>query len=254
MHAITCEPAVQEPEPQRPFAKTNLQLMLKQPPDLANLRWDILDRFVMPERVHPQLISLSIKPLFHQVLHLLYVICDFLLLRLSFGLVSTESVLRIPIQEQQALWDESAASGLRMRTGFYGKPLNRVGFSFSLALPTNPIGKCNFLIRHLAQSASRQVEWQSVASRLSGRTNKDCRKRWHNSLADSGNEGIWSPSEDERLRTAVNRYGTKWARVAHEVQTRNGDQCSKRWSHSVNPSLDRSPWTEEEASTRAFDD
>ncbi|KAI1372096.1 Homeodomain-like protein [Hypoxylon crocopeplum] len=57
------------------------------------------------------------------------------------------------------------------------------------------------------------------------------------------NTGTWSPEEDERLRNAIVRHGTRWVLVAADVSTRNGDQCAKRWKENLNPDLDRSPWS-----------
>lgn len=60
--------------------------------------------------------------------------------------------------------------------------------------------------------------------------------------------GCWTPCEDERLRAAVRKHGTKWNIIAGEVESRNGEQCAKRWKNALNPDLDHSPWTEEEVS------
>jgi len=57
------------------------------------------------------------------------------------------------------------------------------------------------------------------------------------------NKGAWTVSEDERLYSAVKQHGIKWSVVASEVGTRTGDQCSKRWNHTVNPDIDHSDWT-----------
>lgn len=59
--------------------------------------------------------------------------------------------------------------------------------------------------------------------------------------------GTWSSTENNRLSEAVAKYGTRWVSVASEVGTRNGDQCAKRWMENLNPELDHSPWTVEEA-------
>ncbi|KAK7968054.1 uncharacterized protein PG986_002331 [Apiospora aurea] len=61
------------------------------------------------------------------------------------------------------------------------------------------------------------------------------------------NTGAWHPSEDERLLAAVAQHGGRWTVVADRVGTRTGDQCAKRWKENVNPELDHSPWTPEEA-------
>jgi hypothetical protein len=66
---------------------------------------------------------------------------------------------------------------------------------------------------------------------------------------DSGlNTGTWSLEEDERLRDAVAKHGTRWVTVASDVSTRTGDQCAKRWNENLNPYLDRSPWSPVEVS------
>lgn len=79
-----------------------------------------------------------------------------------------------------------------------------------------------------------------------GRTNKDCRRRWWNSLAGTAVRGPWTESEDERLATAVRTHGPKWSRVALDVGTRNSDQCSSHWSQALNPSINYSDWTSDE--------
>lgn len=88
--------------------------------------------------------------------------------------------------------------------------------------------------------------WHEIAASVPGRTNKDCRKRWYGKTASEVEKGAWTALEDERLLNAVTRHGTKWSVVAPEVRTRTGDQCSKRWSYTVNPDIDRSAWTPKE--------
>ncbi|KAI1373461.1 hypothetical protein F4677DRAFT_428958 [Hypoxylon crocopeplum] len=93
---------------------------------------------------------------------------------------------------------------------------------------------------------SSDINWHHVASYLPGRTNKDCRKRWHYKLAHNFRKGPWSAEEDQRLRDAVQKHDTKWNKVSAEVGTRNGDQCWKRWNDSLDPSIDHSPWNANE--------
>ncbi|KAL1744687.1 hypothetical protein HDZ31DRAFT_82455 [Schizophyllum fasciatum] len=56
-------------------------------------------------------------------------------------------------------------------------------------------------------------------------------------------KGGWAPDEDERLVKAIERHGTRWSLVAQVVQTRNSDQCAKRWTDTLNPAIDRTTWT-----------
>lgn len=60
------------------------------------------------------------------------------------------------------------------------------------------------------------------------------------------NTGRWSATEDNRLREAVAKCGTRWVAVAADVGTRNAEQCAKRWNDNVNPDLDHSFWSAEE--------
>jgi hypothetical protein len=45
-----------------------------------------------------------------------------------------------------------------------------------------------------------------------GRTNKDCRKRW-SKIGEVIKKGPWDGTEDERLRSAVGVYGPKWVLI-----------------------------------------
>ncbi|KAK3498571.1 hypothetical protein B0T13DRAFT_448299 [Neurospora crassa] len=94
--------------------------------------------------------------------------------------------------------------------------------------------------------ASGSINWCKVASHLSRRNNKDCRKRWHYNVAHNIRKGTWTREEDQRLRKAVDSHGPHWSKVAQVVGSRNGDQCWKRWYDCLDPKIDRSPWTPEE--------
>ncbi|KAI9661321.1 MAG: hypothetical protein M1821_009648 [Bathelium mastoideum] len=88
-------------------------------------------------------------------------------------------------------------------------------------------------------------DWKTIASKIRGRTNKDCRKRW-SKISNSIVKGTWEVDEDARLQRAVAAHGFRWSQVAEQVGTRNADQCVKRWQHSLDPSVDRSTWKPDE--------
>ncbi|KAK0656218.1 Homeodomain-like protein, partial [Cercophora newfieldiana] len=90
------------------------------------------------------------------------------------------------------------------------------------------------------------ISWHKVAAHLPGRNNKDCRKRWHYSIAHTIRKGTWTKEEDEKLLQAVDKYGARWSKVAVVVGSRNGDQCWKRWYDCLDPRIDKSPWTADE--------
>ncbi|KAF2205734.1 transcription factor, Myb superfamily [Delitschia confertaspora ATCC 74209] len=89
-------------------------------------------------------------------------------------------------------------------------------------------------------------DWCRIATKLPGRSNKDCRKRWFNSVAGGLKKGTWTKSEDDLLRRGVEDYGHRWTLVAEVVRSRSADQCAKRWQQSLDPDLDHSEWTESE--------
>ncbi|KIX96226.1 uncharacterized protein Z520_08004 [Fonsecaea multimorphosa CBS 102226] len=88
-------------------------------------------------------------------------------------------------------------------------------------------------------------DWNRIASKLPGRMNKDCRKRW-SKISENVKKGNWDPAEDAKLREAVKTMGTRWTQVAEMVGTRHADQCAKRWTQCLDPSIDHSDWREEE--------
>lgn len=95
-----------------------------------------------------------------------------------------------------------------------------------------------------AQGCNR--DWCQIALALPGRSNKDCRKRWHNSVTEGLKKGQWSKTEDDLLTRGVHRYGSQWTKVATCVSSRSADQCAKRWQQSLDPRLDRSEWRRDE--------
>lgn len=99
-----------------------------------------------------------------------------------------------------------------------------------------------------AAAQETPINWHKIAPCLPGRTNKNCRKRWHYKLAQDFRKGLWTAEEDERLRAAVQKHGVKWRMVSEDVKTRNGDQCWKRWNDCLKPDIDHSPWSAQEVS------
>ncbi|XP_057446749.1 transcription factor MYB52 isoform X2 [Lotus japonicus] len=59
--------------------------------------------------------------------------------------------------------------------------------------------------------------------------------------------GHWRPSEDEKLRELVERYGPhNWNAIAEKLKGRSGKSCRLRWFNQLDPRINRSPFTEEE--------
>ncbi|GFH53601.1 hypothetical protein CTEN210_10077 [Chaetoceros tenuissimus] len=57
----------------------------------------------------------------------------------------------------------------------------------------------------------------------------------------------WTDAEDELLRKSVKENNAKnWDRIAQALPGRSRNCCSKRWYNHVDPSINKSNWTEEE--------
>ncbi|KAJ6051938.1 hypothetical protein N7460_002472 [Penicillium canescens] len=60
---------------------------------------------------------------------------------------------------------------------------------------------------HTQLAEGKVKDWRVIADKISGRTNKDCRKRWHNALSGVFNKGYWTEEEDTLLTRAVQTHG-----------------------------------------------
>jgi len=66
------------------------------------------------------------------------------------------------------------------------------------------------------------------------------------------NRGVWSKEEDIALTKAVLKSdeetngGFKWGKIARIIKTRSAKQCRERWKSQIDPSINKSEWSEEE--------
>ncbi|GES61361.1 hypothetical protein ATEIFO6365_0011002000 [Aspergillus terreus] len=74
-----------------------------------------------------------------------------------------------------------------------------------------------------------RIDWNAIAMKIPGRSNKDCRKRYHNQFAGCVRKGPWSPEEDARLRALVRKYRCNWALIAQRMDTRTADLHGTTW-------------------------
>jgi hypothetical protein len=99
--------------------------------------------------------------------------------------------------------------------------------------------------------------WMPIAASIPGRTTKQCKRRWHDSLEHdtdqtAGRARKWTEVEDDKLREWVRVHGGKdWAAITTLVPGRTMLQCRGRWYAFLNPSIAltagrTSKWTEEE--------
>ncbi|XP_074589396.1 transcription factor MYB52-like [Curcuma longa] len=59
--------------------------------------------------------------------------------------------------------------------------------------------------------------------------------------------GHWRPSEDEKLRQLVAKFGPQnWNFIAQKLQGRSGKSCRLRWFNQLDPRIDKRPFSGEE--------
>mmetsp|Transcript_5471 Transcript_5471/g.8255 ORF Transcript_5471/g.8255 Transcript_5471/m.8255 type:complete len:630 (+) Transcript_5471:327-2216(+) len=92
--------------------------------------------------------------------------------------------------------------------------------------------------------------WKMIAEELgSNRTDIQCLHRWNEQLRPGLLKGPWTEYEDQIVRECVEQFGAgkvKWSGVAAKLPGRVGKQCRERWFNHLDPTIKRSPWTEEE--------
>ena len=86
-------------------------------------------------------------------------------------------------------------------------------------------------------------DWNLIAQKIEGRSNKDCRKRFYNGVAGGLKkvrphielqsfvtksnlryQGSWTEEEDRLLEQHVDEYGPAWALIAQTMKTRSADR------------------------------
>ena len=72
-------------------------------------------------------------------------------------------------------------------------------------------------------------------------------EKWENAAATNFINGSWTREEDEQIVEWVKEHGpTCWTKLADLLPGRIGKQCRERWHNSLNPTVIKSQWTQQE--------
>uniref|UniRef100_M4B353 Uncharacterized protein n=1 Tax=Hyaloperonospora arabidopsidis (strain Emoy2) TaxID=559515 RepID=M4B353_HYAAE len=88
--------------------------------------------------------------------------------------------------------------------------------------------------------------WMVVAERVPGRDNAQCLQRWNKVLKPGLVKGPWSVEEDAILMEMMLKGYDNWRQVSNNIPGRTAKQCRERWRNRLDPSINKSPFTEEE--------
>ena len=77
------------------------------------------------------------------------------------------------------------------------------------------------------------ANWKKIAYYMKNRNEKQCARRWINSLIPTKIGGKWSPQEDERLRMAIQIFGPNYSQVEELMINRTDVQVRERWVNAL---------------------
>lgn len=100
-----------------------------------------------------------------------------------------------------------------------------------------------------SQSSNQIISNPNVESKFQSYTNlNDCKNdECLNKAESSPKRKYFTKEEDELLREAALMYGERsWSLIAECVPGKTPKQCRDRWMNYLQPSLNNTPWTEQE--------
>tara|TARA_B110001452_G_scaffold264477_1_gene267544 strand:- start:3314 stop:4591 length:1278 start_codon:yes stop_codon:yes gene_type:complete len=80
-------------------------------------------------------------------------------------------------------------------------------------------------------------KWSSIASRVPGRSGKQCRERWHNHLNPSIFKGEWLPEEDASILESFLEHGSSWAAFSLRMSGRTDNAIKNRFNSHIKRAL-----------------
>lgn len=85
------------------------------------------------------------------------------------------------------------------------------------------------LLKSLVQQEGPH-KWSKIASKMPGRTAKQCRDRFQNYLNPSLTNGTWSLEEDQLLFQKIAEYGKKWKLISKFFPNRSHNNVKNRYN------------------------
>ena len=82
------------------------------------------------------------------------------------------------------------------------------------------------------------------------RSDVQCLHRWNKVLQPGLQKGPWTEEEDRILVDLVEEMGgasrVRWSELATDLPGRIGKQCRERWHNHLDPTVKKTPWSEQE--------
>ncbi|KAI2801510.1 Myb- protein B [Blomia tropicalis] len=85
---------------------------------------------------------------------------------------------------------------------------------------------------------------KKISENMNKRSYTDSLWRYNFHLNPNIRKGKWTPNEDKMLIELVEKFGTRWGKIAECMKVRSCYQCCTRWNRILRP--DNKPWTPKE--------
>lgn len=72
-------------------------------------------------------------------------------------------------------------------------------------------------------------QWSQCAEFITGRSGKQCRERWFNTLNPDVKKGNWTPEEDFIIFDSYRQYGSHWTKIAEKLPGRTENSIKNRF-------------------------
>jgi len=72
-------------------------------------------------------------------------------------------------------------------------------------------------------------QWSLCAEYIKGRSGKQCRERWYNTLNPNVKKGNWSPEEDFIIFESYRQMGSQWTKIAAKIPGRTENSIKNRF-------------------------
>jgi hypothetical protein len=93
----------------------------------------------------------------------------------------------------------------------------------------------------LAVQDQRLTTWIEIATRIPGRTARQCRDRWANYLCPQNKNAAWTAAEDDLLVSRFLEIGPHWSAIAKFFDGRSENNVKNRWYTHLRQKLNPGP-------------
>lgn len=92
--------------------------------------------------------------------------------------------------------------------------------------------------------AEGPIKWTLCAERIPGRSGKQCRERWFNTLDPEVKKGDWQEAEDKIIFRLYHRVGPKWTEMAKYLPGRTENSIKNRFYSTIRKAKTKVPDTQ----------